>query len=119
MGVGALVGFMYGTSIENVSVYGSIDVYENNNILSAGMVAGYAAKGTNTITNVVAVGTINGDSYSSSYMGGIIGVKDYSEGYITIENAIFNGNATGADYLGGIAGVCVSGASTTNFDTRL
>ena len=80
------------------------DITINSNVTAtgdrSGQCAGYIGSGTTNLTNIKAVGTING----ATQVGGIVG-RLKSGGVITISNSSVNGNITGSSYIGGIVGI--------------
>lgn len=89
------------------------DITINSNVTAtgdrSGQCAGYIGSGTTNLTNIKAVGTING----ANHVGGIVG-KLKSDGVITISNSSVNGNITGSSYIGGIVGINEGALTVTN-----
>lgn len=89
------------------------DITINSNVSNtgyhSGQCAGYIGRDTTNLTNIKAVGTING----ANHVGGIVG-KLKSDGVITISNSSVNGNITGSSYIGGIVGINEGALTVTN-----
>ncbi|MCR4800585.1 MAG: bacterial Ig-like domain-containing protein [Bacteroidales bacterium] len=98
-----LFGYVDGAIIKNI---GLIDSYIKGNS-NIGAICGYAVNGGVTIFNCFNTGTIsNSTSYSSSYVGGIIGNRG------TLTNCYNTGAISGSSsYVGGISG---EGGTLTN-----
>ena len=119
---GIVVGSMYSTAINCVTVTGDVTVRTlYSGICCVALAVGYVHNGNSSaVTNVAAAGNVSGYcSGFNSYVGGIVGVKNYSEGSLLVENCIFNGtisatDATSDSYAGGILGISCGGENVKN-----
>ena len=98
-----LFGYVYGGTVKNLSVSGSVS---GNNYV--GGVVGYNNEGR--VENCHNIGEVSG---TSNYVGGVVGSNSFSAA--TVTNCYNTGKVSGSEYVGGVVGSnSFSAATVTN-----
>ena len=107
-----LFGYVDGGTVENLTVYGGINLTSDKSVSSAysGGIVGYAKNAVlNNLTNHVDV-TISRVAGNWSYVGGVVGYTDN----VKLTGTVNYGTIQGYNYVGGVAAYLNNGSTLTN-----